>query len=83
MCLTSPDVGAQHVLLELRLLGGLGGHLALVTARDARDLRQLGQVAARDACTNIFNMLRNIFLLSEQIIFGNLHTRNIWLLLYS
>ena len=27
-------------------------------------------------------MLRNIFLLSEQIIFGNLHTRNIWLLLY-
>ena len=85
MCLTSPDVGAQHVLLELRLLGGLGGHLALVTARDARDLRQLGQVAARDACTNIFNMLRNIFLLSEQIIFGNLylHRNNICLLLYS
>ena len=70
MCLTSPDVGAQHVLLELRLLGGLGGHLGLVTARDARDLRQLGQVAARDACTYIFYMLGNIFLLLEQIIFG-------------
>ena len=40
-------------------------------------------MAARDACTNIFDMLRNIFLLSEQIIFGNLHTRNIWLLLDS
>ena len=61
MCHTSPDVGAQHVLLELRLLG-LGGHLGLATASEARDLRQLGQVAARDAYTNILNMLRNIFL---------------------
>ena len=36
-CSPSPDVGAQHVLLELRLLSSLDVHLGLVlvTARDA------------------------------------------------